>query len=403
MSRIKALLTKRLSGLALVTALGLSASSVMAGSSVLNTIQWNGFISQGFAYSDDNNYLGDSSSGSFRLTEAGLNTSWRPHSKLQISAQALYRQTGTVAPDNIELDYGVIDWSIYNSMKGGFGLRAGRLKNPYGFYNEPRDLAHTRPTVLLPESIYIDYLRDLIHSVDGFGIYSHRELPTGTLSFSAVNGDQDLNQHTISTIALTPNKGDLKDIDLTVSRIQYEHGTGAWRLAYSHVEFESEFAPAPTDVTLFSGATDTTQQLLSFEYNYKQWQFVTEYQFRDYTVSDIHFPGLTINFESEGYYAQLSYRISNKWKVLLRRDDIYLRKDDKSGQLHPAFAGQPSHDAYAKDHTLSLKYTPTPEWQFMAEWHNVLGTYWLPSIENPAITDRQASWNLFLLHAAYRF
>ncbi len=374
-----------------------------ASDSTLTNLQWNGFISQGFAHSDENNYLGNSSDGSFRLTEAGLNASWRPHSKLQISAQALYRQTGTVAPDSIKLDYAAIDWSIYNSMNGGFGVRAGRLKNPYGFYNEPRDLAHTRPSVLLPESIYVDYLRELIHSVDGLGIYGHYELSHGSLSISTVLGEQDLNDHTIDAVMIRENDGDINDIDLNVSRVMYEESSGRWRLAYSHVEFEGDFQPSPTDLSLFPGTVDTTQQLLSFEYNLEQWQFVTEYQRRDYTISNAYFPGLAVNFDSLGYYTQLSYRFNTQWQLLLRRDDIYLNKNDKSGQNYQATFGAPAHLTYAKDHTLSVKYTPTPSWQFMAEWHNVLGTYWLPDAENPNIATQEASWNLLLLHAAYRF
>ena len=51
-------------------------------------LDFHGFVSQGFLYSSDYNYLGDSSHGSFRFTEAGLNVSLNPLPRTRIAARA---------------------------------------------------------------------------------------------------------------------------------------------------------------------------------------------------------------------------------------------------------------------------------------------------------------------------
>lgn len=397
-------LTKAIATIITIAAMVTTSVSVNASGEPTNNIRWNGFINQGFSYSDENNFLGESSKGSFKFSSAALNGSWRPLSQLQVSAQALYLENGKNDKGGIELDFAIIDWRVYNSMNSSFGIRAGRLKNPYGFFNETRDLASSRPGILLPESIYVDHLRDLIHSSDSGGVYGHHTFNQGTLSINATKGTQSLSDQTENAVILFEDvNGDLENIDIEVSQIGFEHFSGTWRVAYSHVEYDADFNPAPTDRVFPGGVVDTTQQLLSLEYNWGKWQFVGEYQLRDFTLKDIYFPGVSLVMDTVGYFAQVSYQLDDKWQLFLRRDDVYLNKNDKSGQKFQQDTGAPAHLTYAKDHTIGIRYIHSQNWQFNAELHNILGTFWLPDNENPSIPDQEPSWNLLLLQAAYRF
>src|ERR1700733_14135703 len=59
------------------------------------TIQVHGFASQGFALSNQNNYLTmDTSNGSFAFTDGGLHMSTSLTSKLRVGAQGYIREIG---------------------------------------------------------------------------------------------------------------------------------------------------------------------------------------------------------------------------------------------------------------------------------------------------------------------
>ena len=124
--------------------------------------QIHGFASQAYITTSDNNVFGNSDNGgSFGLTEAGLNASVRPLPRLQLSGQVVSRRAGEGVTGIPRLDYAILDYRLYSQEANQFGIRVGRLKNPFGFYNETRDVAHTRPSILLPQSIYFDRTRNL--------------------------------------------------------------------------------------------------------------------------------------------------------------------------------------------------------------------------------------------------
>lgn len=124
-------------------------------------VQAHGFVSQSLVYTSDNNVGGDSDDGiASELRELGANLSWRVHPDWLISAQALARWAGSSDEGDLRLDYGFVDHTLYSNGEDQLGIRIGKIKNPYGFYNTTRDVAHTRPGILLPQAVYIDELRN---------------------------------------------------------------------------------------------------------------------------------------------------------------------------------------------------------------------------------------------------
>jgi len=366
----------------------------------VNDINWHGFLSQGFVATDENNFLGSSSDGSFKYTEAGLSASWRANEKLLFSLQGLYRQTGSAEPKGVNLDYATVDWRVANTFDYGLGLRIGRLKNPYGFFNETRDVAATRPSILLSESIYIDYLRELLHSSDSAGFYAHRELSEGTLSFNANFGQPILNDQIVSSLVSLPTNGRLDSESVKLARMMYERGDGLWRAGLSYVNFEADFKPSAGEPFL-PGSLSTEQYLVSMEINWNNWQLVGEYQVRDIQSKGIL--GTTIKREGLAYYAQLGYRFTPSLNAYFRRDHVYGDKNDKSGDAYALATGGQNHADFAKDTMLGMNYSPSFEWSFGLECHVVEGTFWLPNLENPNVAAQKKYWNMFLAQAAYRF
>tara|TARA_R110000850_G_scaffold93171_1_gene197246 strand:+ start:105 stop:1364 length:1260 start_codon:yes stop_codon:yes gene_type:complete len=371
----------------------------------MNEIKWHGFISQNFVATDENDFLGSSSDGSFKSNEAALNASWRAADSLQLALQGLYKQIGNANPKGGRVDYAIVDWRFLDNFTNGAGFRFGRIKNPYGFFNETRDVAVTNTSILLPESVYVDYLSQLFHSSDGAGFYGHNENEYGTLLFNVQFGRPILNNQIISTLVGNPDtEGDISKERGGFARLAYEDGAGLWRAAISYAHFTGDFSRGPTDpLYLRDGSLSIEQLLLSLELNWNSWQFVTEIQRRNTELESIYqsMAGpFDIVEKGLGYYFQAAYKFTPAWTVYLRRDEAFRFKDDRHGK---EFALGNAHGTFAKDTTLGFRYSPSFEWSFAMEVHQIDGTYWLPNIENPDVAAQQRYWNMFLAQIAYRF
>ncbi|NRB42134.1 MAG: hypothetical protein HRU20_27305 [Pseudomonadales bacterium] len=370
-----------------------------------DTVRWHGFASQGVIKTSDNNFLGDSEDYSWDFTDIGLGVSWRPVSKLQLSAQVVYRRAGETSPDDPYIDYGFINYSIVNELDWGIGARAGRIKNPFGFYNETRDVASTRPSVFLPQSIYPDTLRDLYHSSDSVSVYGYSEWDKWLMNVDLVRGQPNLNDQSASILIPGPQGGDIDNEQLWLARLLFEYDAGRIRIGFSFVDFSGDLYPEqlPTSPSMafrniYSGQTSAQMRLLSLEYNWEHWQFTTEYLRNTRRYSDVFGAGSRLSFDAESYYFQLRHQITLNWSVLGRYDVYYPNRDDKNGH-----SSQPSFDGYSKDLTLSTRYDFSPAWMVAAEIHQIKGTAWLTSLENPDPRDLVEDWNLYTLQVSFKF
>ncbi len=149
----------------------------------MDGLQIHGFLSQGYIRTSSNRVFGHSEGdGSLDFIEAGVNASWTPLPQLQLAAQGLFRRAGAGHEHDFELDFGLIDYALLSTADRQLGFRLGRIKNPLGLYNDTRDVAFTRPSILLPESIYLDSLREQFVSSDGALVYGELRSRWGDFS-----------------------------------------------------------------------------------------------------------------------------------------------------------------------------------------------------------------------------
>ena len=114
-------------------------------------VQIHSFASQGFAYSNDNNYLTmDTSQGSFAMTDGGVNASIRLTDKFRIGAQVYDRNVGVLGKWHPQLDWAVADYKF----KDWFGIRGGVVKTVFGLENDTQDMDFLHTFALLPQSVY---------------------------------------------------------------------------------------------------------------------------------------------------------------------------------------------------------------------------------------------------------
>lgn len=148
----------------------LSLSLLCQASQVLATPPGNlhGFAQQSALYSDDNDFIGNSDDNiATDIRDFGLNYHQRFSDPFSFAGQIVSHEAGEQTSNNIELDYGFIEYSPLQKDNIRASARLGRVIQSYGLFNDVRDVAHLRPTVFVPYSIYYDRLRKSVFAEDG--------------------------------------------------------------------------------------------------------------------------------------------------------------------------------------------------------------------------------------------
>ncbi len=374
-------------------------------------ILFHGFLSQGFSWTSDNNFFGHSEDGSFNFTEIGVNGRLMATSWLSVAAQGIYRHAGNVE-NKVQLDYALADFLLYEDRRFSLHLRGGRIKNPYGLYNETRDVAFTRPSIILPQGIYFNRSRSLYLSSDGgqfFLGYNHG-LHELSFTFNAGLPRRDFAELEFSIFGFTPPGGLEPNRPMYLGQIRYEYDAGKviFALGYGDIELEyNATANDPVAVMLSerpfrSGTFRTRPLIVSLQFNGESFSLTGEYLLQFNKAS--HFgPGLNRSLTSESWYVQGQYRILPSLQLLLRYDAYFLDRSDRDGDDLDLIPIRPRHSAFAKDWTAGLRWDITPRWMAAIEYHNVDGTAWLPFKDNrnPLKTERR--WNMVLGLISFRF
>ena len=83
-----------------------------------HTVQVHGFVSQGFVYTNDNNWLTmNTSDGSAAMTDFALNMSSQLTDKLRVGAQGYDRNLGQLGQYHPSLDWALADCLLYTSIR----------------------------------------------------------------------------------------------------------------------------------------------------------------------------------------------------------------------------------------------------------------------------------------------
>lgn len=383
-------------------------------------LQIHGFASQAYITTSDNDVFGNSDNGgSFGLTESGLNASVRPLPRVLLSAQVLSRRAGEGNTGMPRLDFGFLDYRIYSHEANQFGIRFGRLKNPFGFYNDTRDVPFTRPSIMLPQSIYFDRVRNISLSGDSVQLYGEAAVSNwGTVStqfgvFLPIVSDKDTELALIG--ALQP--GHLQRDVSYIGRGIFETNDKRLRLGVSGIWLNTSYDPSNRlgdligpGALLQAGALQFSPVYFSAQYNAERWTLTSEYAIRHFKYNN-NFnvkPLDGLDFFGESYYFQGEYRFTPKWVGLLRYDALFTDRSDRDGShwaaLNPTARNGLEHSRFAKDITVGLRWNATPQFMLRAEYHYVNGTGWLSRLDNPTAEGPLSQhWDLYAIQASYRF
>lgn len=362
-----------------------------------------GFAAQGLIGSTHNNFFGDSrDSVSTEFTEAGLNGTWQPHADLRLSGQALYRRAGESDQDGLRLDYAQADWQFHQTEVTRLGLKLGKVKLPYGLYNETRDVPFTRPGILLPQSVYVDNGRSLLLAAPGFFVHGATTQKYGTTEFLFGWVRPDFDSESVEYGFLgTARPGHLKGQGALGARLRWDTPADS-SLILTYADVRTDYSPGGVD-SLQAGEVRFRNLIVTAQQRFDTLTFTTEYGEPRGRFSGFGAVFPDNSRTAQAYYLQGEWRFHPDWELMLRHDVFYRDKEDKSGNQFHALTGLPAHGMFARDWSLGLRWDATPSLMLRAEVHHVDGTGWLPGPDNPDFLSRERNWNMWLLQGAYRF
>lgn len=382
----------------------MAAGVAPACAGALDTVQAHGFLSQALIVSRHNDFFGPSSQdgGSLQYTEIGANVSMRPTNSLLISAQVLSRRAGE-DNDNYEprLDYGLLDYQLLANNHRSAGFQFGRIKHPYGLYNQTRDIAFTRPGILLPQSIYFDRTRSFGLSSDGVLFYEEERLSNGILYFYVGGGVPNFGSDAEDALFFPGDTSpSMSGSYSTLGQVRYEHAGGKVVLALSAADVNADFD------TNYPGIGDGRFKFqplaLSAQYNSADWSLTTEYALRRRKISGLDVSDLNQSVIGDSWYLQYDRRLFEDWRWLVRYDVMANDWHDRSGKQYENDGMGPAHSRFARDLTLGLKWQPWSSLLLSAEYHNIDGTGWIPRSDNKN-EDLERYWDMLMFQASFLF
>jgi hypothetical protein len=278
-------------------------------------LQVHGYATQGFVYSTNNNWDTTSSTdGSAAWTEAVVNLTVQPQSRLRVGVQARYFLLGNYG-NSITLDWAQADYKASDK----FGFRVGKVKTPMGLLNESQDIDPAQLWVLLPQSVYPIASRNSLLSHYGGVAYGRLPLgeKLGTLEYRGFGGQRIIGADdgfvqpfkdqgiTVPNGFTGPLSGGTLRWNTPVQGLTVGATRDVERLSaaiYSHSMPGTLTVPA-LENSYFFGRYEHNKLMVAGEYN------------RVILNSDIQFagiPAILVRYDVRGFYAMASYRLSDK-------------------------------------------------------------------------------------------
>lgn len=361
----------------------------------LLSLEVHSFVSQGFIYTThQNNYLAKSNRGSLEFTEIGVNFTKQLTESLRLGFQLFSRDLGpignyTVKADWFYLDYRFTDW---------FGIRAGRVKLPFGLYNDTSDIDSVRTAVLLPPSVYPAQVRDYLLAQTGVEVYGRFDLGKGgALDYRLYGGTVFID---LATDRLPGVSYDLSNFNIPYmvgGRVLYETPLDGLRLgvSYQASRLEGTLSTRSEPVLSSSYGNDSRQWVASVEYaahdllvalEYSQWRTNSK------AVDPAVFAGS--NTVSERAYALISYRASKHFQPGLYYSLFYPNLSVRKGRADE------QHDLCA-----TFRFDLNEYWLVKVEGHLMIGTAGLSPVlnDNRALSTLAPVWGAFFVKTTARF
>ena len=357
--------------------------------------QTNGFIAQGYLKSSDNNYFGRTDEGTYEFNEIGVTITKDVSEKFRLGVQFAARDFGEYGNQEIKVDWGYGDYMIRDWL----GVRGGKLKIPFGLYNETRDIDALRTCIILPIGVYNEVYRDVVVGIDGVGIYGLLDTKSlGSINYLLINGTENIDRDgplfvMLDSVIPLDVTGLIID-DIISGSIQWITPLNGlrWGITFTLVDTGVKTAALPEmDAT-------SDHYVFSVEYAWRELIFAYEYYLGDIEISTVLGKQKT---DMDGFYGSVSYRVNDWFQIGAYYTEFYPNVDDRSGrdQLTQGMISDRS-EAWQKDFALTTKFDLNMSWCLKFEGHFMNGLAFGGGVENDNIEE---DWFLFASKLAFIF
>lgn len=359
-------------------------------------MQLHGWVSQGLMTSTGNNYLANTTDGSFEFFEAGINVTKELGPDLRTGVQIFAQDLGPIgnyAP--------IIDWAYVDYRKKPWlGIRAGRFKMPLYLYNERMDADMTRTAVLMPQAVYDQHFRDVLNAVSGADVYGTVDLGSGgSLDYDAYAG----------TVFIQPRGANYDLENVFGTRLIWDAPTCLRVSAhglYSNFSASAQLDDAERDQVIAAGGAPADWNGVVVE-SYKNWKMLggalecatdrvtvtAEAGVWDAEVEQTPMLGPPDRYRELRAYTQADYRVDDRLSTALYLS-VYSELDGTSMSTED--------NGHQYDLALSARYDITPNWLVKGEAHAIDG-YGLTEGELNADRERVHRWGMLLAKTTLTF
>jgi hypothetical protein len=357
----------------------------------LLSVDVHAFASQGFILTTGNNYLAnDTTHGSFQLSEVGINFTKAVTDKLGVGVQLFAQDLGVAGNYNAKVDWFYIDFRQADWL----GFRAGRVKIPFGLYNEFNDIDSGRVPILLPQSVYPLQARQFLFAQTGFELYGFaRARSVGAVDYRLYGGTIFLDP------ALLVPPGSSTQLAFNVPYVA--GGRLLWETPIDGLHAAVSLQALRLDTTAFLPQSKTilveNQSRLgvaSLEYSLGPVVLTAEYS-RWYTrQTSALSKASNLTSLSERAYAMLTYRATPWFQPGAYYSMFFPNVHNREGRANM------QHDAAA-----TLRFDINTHWIVKLEGHYMVGTAGLnnPLRVGDPLSSLEENWASFLVKTTAYF
>jgi hypothetical protein len=356
------------------------------------SVEVHAFVGQGFVQTTSNNYLDSNTThGSFQLSDVGINFTKTLVDRLRVGVQLFAQNLGPTGNYNARMDWFYVDYR----WRDWLGFRAGRVKIPFGLYNEVNDIDSARTFILLPQSVYPIDNRNYLLAQTGGELYGYQKLGSGggALDYRGYAG-------TIFLDTTTQPGSPYQLVSVNVpylvgGRVLWETPIDGLRMGGSvqglrldlQALTQMKLVTVEAPVILWVGSVEYSAHDLLLAAEYSRWYVKAS------TSDPTLFPASPLT-TSERAYGMVGYRATKWLQPGVYYSVLYPNVDDRAGRQNR------QHDLAA-----TIRLDINSNWLVKLEGHWMQGTAGLNSSlnNNTPLSALDRYWGVFLVKTTAYF
>lgn len=368
-------------------------------------VQVHSFASQGYAKSDQNNFLTMyTQKGTAGFSDGGLNLSTHLTDHMRVGAQGYIRNIGHLGNWHPELDWAFGDYKF----KQWLGVRGGKVKTPLGLYNDTQDMEFIHTWAILPQSVYpLDLRGDTIAHIGG-DIYGNVPFKrAGSLDYTVYGGQRPSDMQggitrglAGSGIGLNSYGGTIEGGDVRWTTPLKGLMLGASDMALDVTEKGTRWSNNQP-YTVYTHKDHTEAGYTEYSIGNLRIDLEARREIRDQVRFGVKGSPATkaspVSFDIRSAFASAAYRINNKIEVGTYQSRFYPN--------WPGIRGLQTNHIF--DQTFTARFDVTNYWDVKVEEHLMNGTagpnsyHGFYTVDN--LTGLQPHNKLFVLRTGFHF